>query len=68
MHFTYNSSTLVGSEFGGTWEDPGGGFIKFAVKRALKQDQIVHMEGNFKSFATSAGNVICISIVISRTT
>ena len=42
---TYNSSALVGSEFGGTWEDPGGGFIKFAVTRALKQDQIVHMEG-----------------------
>ena len=36
---------LVGSEFGATWEDPGGGFFKFAVKRALKQDQIVHMEG-----------------------
>ena len=35
----------MGSEFGGTWEDPGGGFIKFAAKRALKQDQILHMEG-----------------------
>ena len=34
----------MGSEFGGTWEDPGGGFIKFAVKRALKQDQTLHME------------------------
>ena len=32
------------SEFGGTWEDPGGSFFEFAVKRALKQDQIVHME------------------------
>ena len=32
---------LVGSDFGGTWEDPGGGFFKFAVKGALKQDQIV---------------------------
>ena len=28
-------------------KDPGpeGGFIKFAVKRALKQDQTLHMEG-----------------------
>ena len=34
----------MGSEFGGTWEDPGGAFIKFAVKRALKQDQTLHME------------------------
>ena len=36
----------MGSTFGGTWEDHGGGFFKFAVKRALKQDQIVHMELN----------------------
>ena len=43
--FTYNSSALVGSEIGGTWEDPGGGFFKFSVKIALKQDQIFHMEG-----------------------
>ena len=41
--FTYNSSALVGSAFGATWKDPGGAFIKFAVTRALKQDQIVHM-------------------------
>ena len=34
----------MGSEFGGSWEDPGGGFIKFAVQRALKQDQTLHME------------------------
>ena len=38
----------MGSTFGGTWEDPGGGFFKFAVKRALKQDQIVHMEGKLQ--------------------
>ena len=48
MHLIFtlfiNSSALVGSEFGGTWEeDPGGVFFKFTVKRALKQDQIVHM-------------------------
>ena len=43
--FTYNSSVLVGSAFGATWEDPEGGFIKFAAKRALKQDQTLHMEG-----------------------
>ena len=36
---------LVGSEFGAFWEDAEGGFIKFAVKRASKQDQILHMEG-----------------------
>ena len=48
FYFTYNSSALVGSAFGDIWEDPAeGGFIKFAVKRALQQDQTVtlHMEG-----------------------
>ena len=35
----------MGSEFGAFWEDPEGGFIKFAVKRASKQDQTLHMEG-----------------------
>jgi len=43
--FTYNSSALVGPAFGAFWEDLEEGFIKFAVKRASKQDQIVHMEG-----------------------
>ena len=38
----------MGSTFGGTWEDPGGGFFEFAVKRALKQDQIVYMEGKLQ--------------------
>ena len=46
--FTYNSSVLVGSAFGATWEDPEGGIIKFAVKRALKQDQTLHMEGKLQ--------------------
>ena len=35
----------MGSEFGAIWEDPDGGFIKFVVKRASKQDQTLHMEG-----------------------
>ena len=35
----------MGSAFGAIWEDPGGGFFKFAVKRASKQDQTLHMEG-----------------------
>ena len=35
----------MGSTFGGTYEDPGGGFFEFAVKRALKQD---HMEGKLQ--------------------
>ena len=35
----------MGSEFGGTWEDPEGVFFKFPVERALKQDQIVHIKG-----------------------
>ena len=35
----------MGSTFWGTWEDPRGGFFKFAVKRASKQDQTLHMEG-----------------------
>ena len=34
----------MGSAFGGTWEDPGGGSLKLAVKRASKQDQTLHME------------------------
>ena len=33
------------SAFGAVWEDPEGGFIKLAVKRASKQDQKLHMEG-----------------------
>ena len=45
FYFTYNSSALVGSAFGAIWEDPEGGFMKFMVKRALKQDQTLHMEG-----------------------
>ena len=36
---------LVGSAFEAFWEDPEGGFIKFAVKSASKQDQTLHMEG-----------------------
>ena len=36
---------LVGSAFGAIWEDVEGGFIKFALKRASKQDQTLHMEG-----------------------
>ena len=36
---------LVGSTFGAILEDPEGGFIKFGVKRASKQDQTLHMEG-----------------------
>ena len=43
--FSNNSSALVGSAFGAFWEDPEGGFIKFAAKRASKQDQTLHMEG-----------------------
>ena len=35
----------MGSEFGAIWEDPEGGDIKFVIKRALKQDQTLHMEG-----------------------
>ena len=35
----------MGSTFGAIWEDPEGGFIKFMVKRALKQDQTLYMEG-----------------------
>ena len=49
----------MGSTFGGTWEDLGGGFFKFAMKKALKQDQIVHMEGKHQVIlfsSTSAGS------------
>ena len=40
FYFDYNSSALVGPNLGGPWP----WFFEFAVKRALKQDQIVHME------------------------
>ena len=49
----------MGSSFGATWKDPRGGFIIFAVKRALKQDQIFHMEGKHQVIlfsSTSAGS------------
>ena len=45
FYFTYYLSALVGSAFGAIWEDPEGGFIKFAVKRASKQDQTLHIDG-----------------------
>ena len=51
--FTYNSSALVGSTFGAIWKDPEGGYIKFVIKRASKQDQTLHMEGKFTLFSTS---------------
>ena len=56
--FTYNSSALVGSAFGAIWEDPGGSFIKFAVKRSLKQDQTLHMEGKLKGILSFGRGVI----------
>ena len=61
FYFTYNSSVLVGSTFGGTWEDPEGGIIKFAVKRALKQDQTLHMEGKLQ-FIRYFSRECCISL------
>ena len=36
FYFTYNSSALVGSAFGATWEDPGGCFFKFLNKKSFK--------------------------------
>ena len=35
----------MGFVFGAIWEHPEGGFIKFVLKRASKQDQTLHMEG-----------------------
>ena len=48
----------MGSEFGAIWEDPEGGFIKLAVKRALKQDQTLHMEGKFHVIFYFMGSVL----------
>ena len=59
--FTYNSSVLVGSAFGGTWEDLEGGIMKFAVKRALNQDQTLHMEGKLQ-FIRYFSRECCISL------
>ena len=47
----------MGSIFGDTWEDPGGGFFEFSVKRALKQDQIIHMEGKLQVILFSSTSV-----------
>ena len=59
------ASALEGSVFWATWEDPGGGFIKFAVKRALKQDQTLHMEEKLRFilyFSTASQIGTCILI------
>ena len=45
FYFTDNWSALVASAFGAIWEGLEGGFIKFMVKTASKQDQTLHMEG-----------------------
>ena len=36
FYFTYNSSALVGSTFGGTWEDPWGWFFQIRSKKSFK--------------------------------
>ena len=54
---------IVGSEFGGNWEDPEGGFIKFAVKRALKHDQTLHMEGKISRYSLLQGGVLSAALV-----
>ena len=36
FNFTYNSCVLVGSEFGGTWEDPEGGFYQIRCSKSFK--------------------------------
>ena len=56
------------STFGAFWEDPEGGFIKFAVKRASKQDQTLHIEGKlhvilyFREECTGMKNTISIFV------
>ena len=56
----------MGSTFGGTWEDLGGGFFAFVVKRALKQDQIVHLEGKLQFILYFSRECNTIVIVISN--
>ena len=51
----------MGSAFGAIWEEPKGGFIKFTVKRALKQDQTLHMEGKLQ-FIRYFSRECCISL------
>ena len=47
----------MGSKFGAIWEDPEVGFIKFVVKRASKQDQTLHMEGETSRYSLLQGGV-----------
>jgi len=53
---TYNSSALVGSTFGGTWEDPGSDFFKFTAKELQNKTKQSIWRGKFKLFTTSAGS------------
>ena len=43
MEIHIQTRGVVVSKFAAIWEDPEGSLFKFAVKGALKQDQIVHM-------------------------
>ena len=47
----------MGSTFGAIWKDLEGGFIKFTVKRTLKQDQTLHMEGENSRYSLLQGGV-----------
>ena len=57
---------LVESEFGVIWEDPQGGFTKFVVKRASKQDQTLHMEGETSRYSILQGGVPGLGMIISQ--
>ena len=57
----------MGSAFGAIWEDPEGGFIKFTVKRASKQDQTLHMEGKLHIILYFRAVCIAFDRVISNT-
>ena len=48
----------MGFEFGAIWKDPEGGFIEFAVKRALKQDQTHPYGGETSCYSLLQGGVL----------
>ena len=58
FYFTYNSSALVGSAFGAIWEDPEGGFMKFAIKRRFKTRPNTPYGGETLCYSLLQGGVI----------
>ena len=57
FYFTYNSSALVGSEFGAIWEDPGGGFFQIGGKKSFKTRPNTPYGGETSCYSLLQGGV-----------